>query len=65
MEQQSKVKPFRKKSKGSTSKGVFLRVESPADESRADLTPFLEELSKKGFRLSKKVTERALKEAGE
>ena len=25
-----------KKSKGSTSKGVFLRVESPADESRAD-----------------------------
>ena len=27
--------------------------------------PFIEKLSKKGFRLSKKVTERALKEAGE
>ena len=27
--------------------------------------PFIEELSKQGFRLSKKVTERALKEAGE
>ncbi|OPL11285.1 MAG: hypothetical protein AVO38_15915 [delta proteobacterium ML8_D] len=27
--------------------------------------PFIKELSKQGFRLSKKVTERALKEAGE
>ncbi len=27
--------------------------------------PFIEELNKQGFRLSKKVTERALKEAGE
>jgi hypothetical protein len=29
------------------------------------IKPFIEELSKQGFRLSKKVTERALKEAGE
>ena len=29
------------------------------------IKPFIEKLSKQGFRLSKKVTERALKEAGE
>ena len=39
-----------------------------AAKNRALITavkPFIEELSKQGFRLSKKVAERALKEAGE
>ena len=39
-----------------------------AAKNRAMITavkPFIEELSKQGFRLSKKVTERVLKEAGE
>lgn len=39
-----------------------------AAKNRAMITavrPFIEDLSKQGFRLSKKMTERALKEAGE
>jgi predicted nucleic acid-binding protein len=32
---------------------------------KGQVKPFIEKLNKQGFRLSKKVTERALKEAGE